>query len=265
MGIIPAWRVDTAGVTQITPWPTQAVSSPFTVTDQRPDEGLVVIATEDYASWLPGCTFTAPQLQGSFANAGVNYVFDNDGLARLEVLTGTGATDRFLGALSAFVARQLAPTRFYGRYRYTISNPTTTTVDGAPVDDSIGLPELTGVPINADSISSYVPPSGGECHVMFLDGVPTAPRCVWTSSPPAHADLLDGTTPAAKLGDTVQSVISGQVAILAGTLTLTFPSPPAPGVPILATVTPPSAAILQGLTPITGTITTGSAGVSLPL
>jgi hypothetical protein len=195
----------------------------------------------------------------------VNYVFDNDGTFRLEVLTG--GADRFIGALQALIARQVSPTRFYGRYRYTISNPSASTVDGSPVDNTIGLPDLQGVPINADSISSYTPPAGGECHIMFLDGVPSQPRCVWTSSPPTHADLLNGTTPAAKLGDTVQSMVVATPPNLTGILTFA-PQPPGPPTAMF-TGTPyvivPLTSTLAILSPVSGTIVTGSAGVGMPL
>jgi hypothetical protein len=112
-GFIPAWRVDPRGVTQLTAWPSTSVQTPFTVTDQKPDEGVITVATEDYASWMPGVTFINPVLDGSYISAGVNYVWDDGGKFRFEVLTGT--TDRFVGALQAFVERQVSPTRFYGR------------------------------------------------------------------------------------------------------------------------------------------------------
>jgi hypothetical protein len=87
LGWMPGWYIDVAGVTQIAQWPTTTVTSDFQVVDQRPDIGRVTIATEDYASWLPGCTFTTPLLAGTFTNGGVTYRFENDGTARLEVLT----------------------------------------------------------------------------------------------------------------------------------------------------------------------------------
>lgn len=257
-GTIPAWYVAPSGVTQVTAWPATSVQSPFTVTEQRPDEGLVVVATEDYAAWLPGCSFTAPQLHGTQHNAGVNYVFDNDGTFRLEVLTGSA--DRFLGALSSFIARKVAPTRWHGRYEYRISNPSEATIDATPVDDSIGLPELQGVPIEADAISLYSPPADGLCHIMFINGDPARPSCVWTEGNPTLAQLLSGTNPAAKLGDTVQSMISGTSLVLGGALAVTGVTP---GSATLAVVS--GTLILQGTSPISGTITTGSSQVELPV
>ncbi len=81
------WYVDNAGVTQIAAWPTRKVQSPFTVEMQDGAEGRVTIATEDYASWMPGCTFAAPTLETAFASGGTFLRFDGDGIARVEVMT----------------------------------------------------------------------------------------------------------------------------------------------------------------------------------
>jgi hypothetical protein len=258
---IPSWHIDAAGVTQVTPWPASPVTTPFTPVDHRPDEGIVTIATEDYAAWMPGCTFSSPLLTGSYSSGGVEYVFDNDGKFRFLVLTGD--TDRVNGPIDRIVMGHLRPTRFHGRYEYTISNPTTSTVDCTPMDDSFGLPDLTGVPLNGDSISVYTPPAGGACHVMFLNGVPTKPIVVWTEGNPSHADILAGTTPAAKLGDTVQSMLVLAPPSLTGTLQFAgAPGPMVVGVPYAIV---PAASSLIGLTPISGTVTTGSSQVGMPV
>lgn len=81
------WYVDPSGVTQIAAWPTKTITSAFTVIDQDGAEGRVTIATEDYASWMPGCTFRAPTLAGPFTSGGTMFKFDGDGEFRLEVLT----------------------------------------------------------------------------------------------------------------------------------------------------------------------------------
>jgi hypothetical protein len=255
-GFILAWYVAPSGVTQTTAWPTKVVSTPFVATDHKTDDGVVTIATEDQASWLPGCTFSAPNLDGTLMNGGVTYTFKDDGQMRLDVMTGT--TDRLVAAINAIIDRKVSPTRFYGRYSYTISNPSMTTVDASPNDRAIGLPEVTNVPIAADSISEYVPPDGGECHIQFLDGIPNKPICVWTVGDASTANVLGGTTPAAKLGDTVQSMISGDVLVLLGQLIVTGVAP--------GTLTVTGGTMtLQGLTPISGTVTTGSGKVNLPV
>ena len=237
VGAIPSWYVDLTGTTQCVAWPASTISTPFTVTDQKPDEGLVVVATEDYASWVPGCSFSAPQLAGALTSAGVNFVWGEDGTFRLEVLYGT--TDRFLGALAQFIQAQIAPTRFYGRYRYTISNPTSSTVDITPVNSKLGLPTHQGVSLGSDSIATYTPPDGGTCHVQFLDGDPAYPVVVWTSGTATVVNVLGGSNPVARLGDQVQVFLP--------------PALPFVGVsssgPVTGTITgagPISGAIIQG-------------------
>ena len=216
-GQIPGWYVDSTGMTQATSWPSTTIATPFTVTHNDPASGLVVVATEDYAAWMPGCTFTSPLLPGPATSSGVHYVWGTDGKFRFEVLTGD-QQDAFLGPIQAIVHKELAITRFYGRYEYTISNPSTTTVDGAPVDTSLGLPELQSVPIVSDSISTYTPPNGGTCHIQFLNGDPGKPVCVWTSGPPTMAQILSGSTPVALVGNGVQSFLPPTPVSVTGTL-----------------------------------------------
>jgi hypothetical protein len=200
--LCPSWYVDASGTTQIAAWPVVAVGTPFTVIDQRPDEGIIEIATEDYTAWMPGASFTSATLAGTFQCYGVVYEFSKDGKFRMRVMTDSSA-DRLLGPLNSIVDQRVSPTRFYGRYRYTISNPSTSTVDASPMDQTIGLPGLTGVPLDSDSISTYVPPNGGECHIMFADGRPTMPRVVWTAGTATVVNVLGGSVPVARQGDQV--------------------------------------------------------------
>ena len=249
LGQIPAWYVAPSGVTQTSPWPTSIVSTQFLVADQKPDEGIVVIATEDYVSWLPGCQFSSPQLTSgeTYTNVGAQYVWDGDGKFRFEILTGT-SLDRVLGPIQQLVQKELQPARFFGRYAYTISNPTSTTIDCSPVDTTLGLPDLQNVPLTSDSISQYTPPSGGACHIQFVDGQPTKPVCVWTDEAPTMAQILEGAIPVALQGNTV---------------VVLWPS----SIPIAGTLTPPGSAFtgtLQITSPGIGQIQTGSSKVSAP-
>jgi len=246
-GFIPAWRIDPAGVTQTTPWPTVTVTTPFTVTDQKTDEGTVTIATEDYASWMPGAQFTSPLTAGTLTCSGVHYVWDNEGKFRFEVLTGAAPDDRVLGPIQQLIQKEIAPLRFFGRYEYTISNQSEKTIDGAPTDTELGLPDVQAVPICADSIASYAPPDGGKAHVMFVNGQPTQPVCVWTDATPTAAQLLGGPNPVARLGDQVTSFLPPTSIIIATAII--------GGVPTAITGT------IAVANPITGNITGGSAQV----
>jgi hypothetical protein len=219
----PAWYIDTAGVTQIASWPVTVVGSSFLVTSQRPDEGMVEIATEDYASWLPGASFTAPNLEGAFQSAGTVFAFASDGTFRLQVLTDT-AVDRVLGPLHAIIDQRVSPLRFFGEYRYQITNVGNGTVDATPIDSSIGLPAINGLPLDSDSISTYVPPSGVECRVVFGDGRPTYPRVAWTAGQSTSVSLSTGADYVALAG-----LVKDDLTILASAAAATPAGPSEPG------------------------------------
>jgi hypothetical protein len=78
------WYVDTKGVTQVGARPATSITSPFTVETFDTAKGEAVIATEDYAAWMPGASFAGPTASGvvSFARIG----FGNEGRLRLAVL-----------------------------------------------------------------------------------------------------------------------------------------------------------------------------------
>lgn len=82
-----AWYIDVAGVTQLAPWPTGSIRSSFLVTDQDGAAGRITVATEDYAEWLPGKTFSSPFTDGTYTTRGIELHVNNDGIARVEVLT----------------------------------------------------------------------------------------------------------------------------------------------------------------------------------
>lgn len=82
-----SWYVDAAGVTQIAAWPTAPIQSQFTVTNQDGAAGTITVATEDYAEWVPGKTFSSPFTVGTFTVRGLELMMKDDGIARIEVLT----------------------------------------------------------------------------------------------------------------------------------------------------------------------------------
>jgi len=98
-----------------------------------------------------------------------------------------------LAPFTQIVQKEIAPLRFFGRYEYTITDASTSTIDGMPTDSDLGLPDLQNVPIRADSISSYTPPIGAACEVMFTNGLPTRPVCVWTAGTSISVNI--GTVP----------------------------------------------------------------------
>ena len=235
-GLIPGWYVDATGTTQATSWPATTIATPFVPESQRPDEGIVIVATEDYVSWMPGASFTHPLLQGSFTVAGVNYVWDDSGKFRFEVLTG--AADRFLGTVQALVDQRTAPLRFAFTYEYAISNPTLTTIDATPTDSTLGLPELQGVQLRGSSIANFIPATGALCHIVFINGDPAQPRCTWcqadSSTGPSEINIAPNSSnlqPGFRQTDTVVSQWP-PISQLAGSVG------PAPFVGVIAVTSP---------------------------
>jgi len=81
------WYVDASGTTQIADWPAAPIRSEFVVIDQKGGAGVVTIATEDYAEWMPNKSFTSVFTQGTATVCGVRMHVSADGIARVEVLT----------------------------------------------------------------------------------------------------------------------------------------------------------------------------------
>lgn len=82
-----SWYIDTDGTTRLAAWPLRPVRSQFNVIDFRSARGVAVVATEDFAAWLPGATFSNAVLQPPQKNAGVTLTIEEDGEARLTVMT----------------------------------------------------------------------------------------------------------------------------------------------------------------------------------
>jgi hypothetical protein len=80
------WWIDPAGMTHIGARPTGAIASEFTVIHWSGKTGQFEIATENYADWMPGKTFTAPTVAGAQTISLVSLNQSNEGKLRLEVL-----------------------------------------------------------------------------------------------------------------------------------------------------------------------------------
>jgi hypothetical protein len=84
-----SWYIDTDGTTRLAAWPLRPVRSQFNVIDFRSARGVAVVATEDFAAWLPGATFSNAVLRPPQKNAGVAIEIEEDGEARLTIMTVT--------------------------------------------------------------------------------------------------------------------------------------------------------------------------------
>jgi hypothetical protein len=135
--------------------------------------------------------------------------------------------DRIWRGFRALVEILIAPTRFYGTYEYTIAGTDGTTVDATPNDTSTGMPPVTKAELRADTIATQKPTSGNLCHILFTDGNPAKPKCVWCQPSPQNAAILGGGPAIVRVGDTVNAGYLVLGASPPGTVQEYFPGTPA--------------------------------------
>lgn len=80
------WYVDGAGVTQIRERTRPTITSPFDVIAWDAAKGIVEVATEDYAAWVPGASFSAPTISPAQTISFARFHVDNRGALRLAVM-----------------------------------------------------------------------------------------------------------------------------------------------------------------------------------
>lgn len=81
------WWVDVGGVTRIASTrASTTVTSAATVEGYSGSAGLVTVATEDPAAWLPGATYTSAVIPAGITVAASRFRSDNGGQLRVEVL-----------------------------------------------------------------------------------------------------------------------------------------------------------------------------------
>lgn len=172
--------------------------------------------------------------------------------------------DRLLDSFRRLVAVETAKSFFYGTYEYTIHATNGTTVDASPNDTSIGLPEINSVEIRSDSLAEQVPKIGNLCHIIFVNGDATKPKCSWTQPDAVSATLLGGKQPIARQGDSTSSQLPAgmmfNVSVVPGpNTTLANGGGPVLGTALFQvlglTTVPPG---IPPTKPITGIVITGS-------
>jgi hypothetical protein len=87
--IAATWWVDGTGTTQVDAVrSTSLITSAFLPTHRDGAAGLIQIATEAEADWMPGRTFTSPLLNGTIHQVqAARFAWGRDGVARVEVVT----------------------------------------------------------------------------------------------------------------------------------------------------------------------------------
>lgn len=86
--LAPRWYVDTQGVTRVGSRPSSPIRSEFVPTNRNGGAGVVEVATEDPAAWMPGRTFTSPLLSSSLLTVSASrFSWRLNGRARVDVVT----------------------------------------------------------------------------------------------------------------------------------------------------------------------------------
>lgn len=81
------WWIDTQGVTQIAnARPTSTISSKADVDRYDGGRGLLTVATEDPAAWMPGASYTSPTVPAGVTVRASRIRADNGGTLRVEAL-----------------------------------------------------------------------------------------------------------------------------------------------------------------------------------
>lgn len=122
-------------------------------------------------------------------------------------------SDRILEALRAIISTEIEPLRYAAQFDYNITAihgvKPDQTFDLAAVDPSLGLPNLTNVPIDREVAGiTGLPEVGFDARVIFLNRDPARPRVIgWDNI---------GDIPIARVGDRCSISFPQQITVLSG-------------------------------------------------
>lgn len=117
------------------------------------------------------------------------------------------ARDRLLDSFRKIVASEIrAVIGFPAVYEYSVQSTDGVTIDAAPTNTEIGLPQINKVKLTGDSIATFKPKIGGIAHIIFLNGDRQFARCIWCEPAPDSADIAGGGSGVARTGDGVRFV-----------------------------------------------------------
>lgn len=201
------WWIDPAGTTQVRARAGGRVASKYTATQRIAGSGRFEIATENFADWLPGRTFSSPVVpEEQIVNAVV--LRSTDGAARVSVMTGASDEERVLQDFRSIVDSQVGTIAYAGHWTYTLVEGTSESASLVPKSGS-PMPQLTGCKYLPGLLGEKVTPApGSTCYVAFLDQDPGQPRIVAVEGAPlvyeqtaAISRIGAGARPAAAMGD----------------------------------------------------------------
>lgn len=172
------WWIDNDGVTQTKARPSGPIASVFTVINYSGSKGRFEIATEAYADWMPGRSFSSPVLTDPQTISSVSFVAEKGAIKTIVTNTST-KEERLLQSFRSLVQDELSRL-FYGPpVEYVITSADTMKINCAPVDAASKWPPLSNVPLKPSISGEIVKPTvGGKALIVFLDNDPTQYRCI---------------------------------------------------------------------------------------
>lgn len=170
--------------------------------------------------------------------------------------------DRALHAFRELVRAVLPQLALLGVWEYRVEVGGATSVTCSPVDPSLGLPGGVVAQIWPSVLGEQVAMTSGQrVLVAFVNGDPARAVALAgdPSSRPATATLLGPGSAAARVGDAVAAGTLAWASAGGGTIAVTYA--PASGPPLVLTLTGTAAG--PALVPVNGTVTSGSAKVTI--
>ena len=150
------WWIDGSGVTQTKQRDTKAIASPFTVVSWSGGKGKFEIATESVSDWLPGRTFTAPNIDGTHSIGSSSISISDDGKLRIVVLNAQDKADRLKEDIRKLIRSEIAPLTYCGIWEYTVFRADDRTIDATSNDPRV--PDVTNCPMAPGLLSERVVP-----------------------------------------------------------------------------------------------------------
>ncbi len=187
------WWIDPDGTTQTKDRDSAPIVTPFTVVSWSGGKGQFEIASESIASWLPGRTFTSPTVEGTQTISSVTVEVDNEGKARLHILSTNGSKERLRESIRAIIKQEVSTLSFAGVWEYSIAaNPAAlglvSTIDATPTDPR--MPPLTNVPLVGMGVVA-APATGTMCRIRFVNSDPARPECISLEGTTEHVATIE--------------------------------------------------------------------------
>lgn len=188
------WWFDNAGVIQTKDRDSSPITSPFTVEYWSGSKGRFTVATESYADWMPGRTFSSPTVTTMQTISSVSYTADNDGKVRLDILTDETQDNRLHDHLRDIISDEVSDLLYAGTFEYRVAASPglpglSSSVDVTPTDDR--MPALLRVPLAPDLGIVAAPLTGTPCRIRFANGDPSRAECVSLGSTTEHTMTVE--------------------------------------------------------------------------